>query len=256
MKKSLRAIMFRVWYNYVNSIDKDADILFMNYGFHDKEHEVALDPKFEKNRYSIQLYHRLANAVNLKDKTLVEVGCGRGGGLAYVTERFETKSSIGIDLDQKAVDFGNKHHKVKGLSFVQGNAMSLPFSDQSCDVLLNVESSHRYPDFEQFLSEVKRVLKPNGYFLFTDFRYSHQLADMEQSLKNSGMKMIEGFRINDNVVEALNLDNNRRAQLIKKLIPRFLHKSANNFAGSVGSKTYHQIKDGYYEYYLYVFSLT
>ncbi len=253
MRTHLRTVMFRIWYFYVNTIDKDADILLMNYGYHDSNEKIELKPEYESNRYSIQLYYRLAKSIDLVNKSLVEVGCGRGGGLAYITDRFSTASSLGIDLDQRAVNFGNKHHKNKGLKFVQGNAQALPLPDNSFDCVLNVESSHRYHDFPQFLSEVKRILKPNGYFLFTDFRYRNEYPDMLKQLENFGLTKIEQQEINDQVLEALDLDHQRRQKLVEKLIPKFLHKAALNFAGTIGSSTYKQIQAHDYEYFLFVF---
>lgn len=253
MGNPLRSAMFRIWYFYVNTIDKDADILLMNYGYHDSNEVIDLKPAYESNRYSIQLYHRLANSVDLVNKSLLEVGCGRGGGLAYVTERFSTATSLGIDLDQRAVKFGNKHHKIKGLKFMQGNAQALSLPDQSFDCVLNVESSHRYPNFPLFLSEVMRILKPGGYFLFTDFRYRNDYPIMLEQLANSGLIKIEQQAINDQVLQALDLDHQRRQKLVNKLIPKFLHKAALNFAGTIGSSTYNQIKAHDYEYFLFVF---
>lgn len=51
--------MFRIWYWYVNKVDRNADILFMNYGFSDKNQKIPLDEQNEFNRYSNQLYHHL-----------------------------------------------------------------------------------------------------------------------------------------------------------------------------------------------------
>jgi ubiquinone/menaquinone biosynthesis C-methylase UbiE len=253
MRTRLRTLMFRIWYFYVNTIDKDADILLMNYGYHDSNEEIELKPEYESNRYSIQLYHRLAKSIDLENKSLVEIGCGRGGGLAYITERFSTASSLGIDLDKRAVNFGNKHHKIKGLKFLQGNAQDLQLPDNSFDCVLNVESSHRYPNFPLFLSEVKRILKPNGYFLFTDFRYSNEYPAMLKHLENIGLTKIEQQDINDQVLEALNLDHHRRQKLVEKLIPKFLHKAGLNFAGTIGSSTYNQMQAHDYKYFLYIF---
>ena len=36
------------------------------------------------------------------------------------------------------------------------------------DIVINVESAHNYPSLPRFLSEVHRVLKPGGYFSWTD----------------------------------------------------------------------------------------
>jgi ubiquinone/menaquinone biosynthesis C-methylase UbiE len=54
------------------------------------------------------------------------------------------------------------------MDFVHGDAQSLPFADESFDVVINIEASHGYPDFPRFLAEVARVLRPGGRFLYAD----------------------------------------------------------------------------------------
>ncbi len=245
--------MFRFWYWYISRIDSDNEVVFMNYGYDDPSLKVDLHPDDESNRYSIQLYHRLAAAINLKNKDIVEIGCGRGGGLSYVTKTFSPARALGIDLEKRAVLFAGNYHKEEGLTFMQGDAQKLPLENNSFDALLNVESSHRYQDFDRFLSEVYRVLKPDGYFLYTDFRYPHEMPDLTNSLANNGFKLLEEQTINSNVVAALHLDNNRRKDLVERLIPGFLQKTALNFSGAVNSPTFMQIQTGDLVYYLYVF---
>ena len=53
MKSNFRENMFRIWYWYVNRVDKNAEILFMNFGFSDPDHDIPLDKENEPNRYSI-----------------------------------------------------------------------------------------------------------------------------------------------------------------------------------------------------------
>lgn len=244
--------LFRIWYWYVSTVDKNAEVLFMNYGYSGADEKIDLDPKDEINRYSIQLYHLLANAVPLQNKDLVEIGCGRGGGLAYVTNRFSPASAVGIDLNQRAVNFSNKHYRIPNLFFKQGDAQQLPLLNSSCDVLINVESSHRYPDMDLFLSEVVRILRPGGNFLFTDFRYNHEMSALENSLKNSGLEIVKEEDITSNVVNSLKLDDSRRRNLVERLVPSFLKKIALNFAGAVGSETYNQFENRDYIYMNYI----
>ena len=245
--------MFRVWYWYISKIDKDAEVTFMNYGYDDASLKIALDQDDESNRYSIQLYHRLASATNLKNKDIVEIGCGRGGWLAYINKTFTPSSALGIDLENKAICFANQHHKLNGLNFKQGDALNIPIESNACDIVLNVESSHRYLDMNRFLSEVTRVLKQNGYFLYTDFRYPHEMPALKESLISMNLKLIEEQIINKQVVSALNNDSERRKDLVKRLIPKIFHKSALNFAGVVNSPTYNQILNGDLIYYIYIF---
>ncbi len=252
MKFNFRESVFRIWYWYVNKIDKNAEVLFMNYGFSENGQNIPLDDKNEPNRYSIQLYHHLANEAEIKNKDIVEIGCGRGGGLSYIANQFSPASAIGVDLDKRAMSFCNDHYKEKELSFLQGDAQNLSLESNAYDVVVNVESSHRYPDMSAFLGEVSRILRPDGYFLFTDFRYDFEIEDVKKKLELSGLTVLKERFITEEVVKALELDDARRRILVKKLAPKFLHKIALNFAGTVGSETYNQFALGKYVYFSYV----
>ena len=252
MKKKLKKLIFRVGYWYISTIDQKGDILFMNWGYNDENEEITLTASDEPNRYPVQLYHRLAHTVDLKGKNILEIGCGRGGGLDYITRTFKPATAMGIDLEQRATDFGKKHFKVEGLSFQQGDALKLPFDDNAFDVVLNVESSHRYPDMNKFLTNVERVLKPNGYFLFTDFRNPESIPELLEMIKLFDFEWIDKVGINKQVLSGLTKDSERRRQLVIKYMPRFLHKTALNFAGVSDSQIYKMIESGEYEYFIFI----
>jgi ubiquinone/menaquinone biosynthesis C-methylase UbiE len=252
LKKNFRIWMFRVWYWYVNKIDKNVAILFMNFGYADTDQIIRLDVHDESNRYSIQLYHHLASNVHITNKDICEIGCGRGGGLEYITRFFSPASAIGIDLDKSAVAFCNRYYAVKGLSFLQGDAQEITLDNNSYDVVINVESSHRYPDMNLFLKEVYRILRPEGYLLFADFRYDFEIPILQKQLLSSGMTILKEEFITRQVVNALKLDDERKRKLVKKLTPIFLHKAALNFAGAIGSETYNRFVSGEYVYFSYI----
>lgn len=253
MKTSFRELLFRIWYWYVSTIDKNAEILFMNYGYSSPDQKLDLSAEDEPNRYSAQLYHHLAAAVDLEGKSLLEVGSGRGGGLSFIARHFPLKSTMGVDLNARAAKFCNKHYKLDNMKFMQGDAQKLDISNESYDVVLNVESSHRYPDMAAFLSEVKRILKPGGYFLFTDFRYDYEMEELNNDLDKAGLKKIKEELITEKVVKALDLDDGRRRKLVRMLAPKFLHKIALNFAGAKGTETYNYFAEKKYEYFSYIF---
>ena len=252
MNFNFRELMFRIWYWYISNIDKKAEVVFMNYGYSHPDQEVELKPEDEPNRYSIQLYHLLASSVDLKDKSLLEIGCGRGGGLSYVATYFPIRSASGVDLNQRATNFSLKHYNIKGLTFMQGDAQKLEIQNESFDAILNVESSHRYPDMQAFLGEVKRILRPGGHFLYTDFRYDYEMEDLHKQINDLGLKVVNRQIITPHVVKALELDDARRRNLVKKLAPKFLHKIALNFSGAKGSETYNQFASRKYEYFSYI----
>lgn len=92
------AVVFRMLYWYLNKLDKQKQLTFMNFGYAEPGEEIRLDPEFEKNRYPVQLYHHLCQLAEIENKDLVEVGSGRGGGLAYLAKTRSPASAIGIDL--------------------------------------------------------------------------------------------------------------------------------------------------------------
>jgi ubiquinone/menaquinone biosynthesis C-methylase UbiE len=251
-KMNLRETFFRLWYWYVSKIDKKGEVLFMNYGYHDKNQQITLEAQNEPNRYSIQLYHYLASTVDIENKDLVEVGCGRGGGLAYIAQNFSTASAAGVDLNKLAISFCQRHYNIKGLTFLQGDAQKLELKSSTYDIVLNVESSHRYQDMTMFLGEIFRILRPGGHFLFADFRYDHQMEELQKELESSGLIIVKEAIINQEVTAALELDDMRKRQLIRNLIPKVLHNIALNFAGTIGSDTYNKFISNKYIYFSYV----
>jgi len=71
-----------------------------------------------------------------------------------------------LDINGSMLAVGAERAEKRGLTpnltFVEANAEELPFEDSSVDVLVNIESSHTYPDLGRFLHEAARVLRPGG----------------------------------------------------------------------------------------------
>jgi len=213
----------------------------MNYGYHNINQQIAIDEYNEKNRFSIQLYHHLASEVEIKNKEIVEIGCGRGGGLSYIANKFSPHSAIGIDVCRKAISFCNNYYSgEKKLLFLRGNAQKILLENNSCDIVINVESSHRYNNMKAFLQEVYRILRSGGYFLFTDFRCSNKINEIKMLLKMCNFEILKEKFINNEIVTALQMDDQRKRTLIKKLSPKLLQKIAFNFAALIGSDTYNK----------------
>lgn len=255
LSPSTSRLAWKLWYHYVTNLDKKAQMIFMNYGYADLNtatRKTKLRDMDEKNRYGIQLYHYVASAVSLKGLDILEVGSGRGGGSSYIMRYLKPMSVTGVDFSKKAIRFCKKYHSIKGLSFYVGDAESLPFEDSKFDVIFNIESSHCYGDIGQFLREVFRVLRPNRYFLFADFRKMDEINSLRNQLLELGFELIKDERITQNVLKSLELDNERKTKLIMQKVPKILRKSFSDFAGVKGTEVYGSFRTGSREYFNFV----
>jgi len=246
---------WKAWYNYINKSDKDNELTFMNYGYAYYS-PLELKSKDEKNRYQIQLYDKIVKAIPspIEKSDMLEVGCGRGGGANYISEYLSPKSLDGIDICKPAIDFCRKN-RIRGISnvfFNEGDAMRIPHSNDFFDAVINIESSHRYPDMPKFLGEVKRVLKQEGYFSFVDFRATERIPELDDLMSFSGMNLLEEEVVTPEVLKALELDNARKLDMIARLVPKILHKPAREFASVIGSASYNSLIDGKREYKRYL----
>jgi ubiquinone/menaquinone biosynthesis C-methylase UbiE len=242
---------WEAWYWYISSLDKGGEVTFLNYGYADSN-KLELKKEDEDNRYSIQLYNHMADSISLEGLDIMEVGCGRGGGASYIARYLNSKSVKGIDLCKKSIDFCKEHYHIEGLSFYHGNALSLPFMDNSFHVVINVESSHRYSDMERFLGEVYRVLRPGGYFLFADLRDEELIESLKKQLDNCRLKTIKEELITANIIKALALANEKKIDLIERLVPRLLHGLTKEFAGTKKTALYKSFMKGKKEYLHYI----
>jgi ubiquinone/menaquinone biosynthesis C-methylase UbiE len=247
-----RKYLAKALYWYVSRVDTSADITFMNYGYSDQKQEIDLTPEEEPNRYPIQLYHHIAENIDFRNKALVEVGCGRGGGLFYIVKRWSPYSATGIDISKTSVRFCNDNFKIEGLTFLHGDAQHLPFENQSCDIVINVESSHRYENFEGFLTEVHRILCNGGLFLLADYRSKKKLPGLRDAIKAASFRVVKEEFINQQVVSALQLNSDRKRLWVKKLAPFFLHTIGRLFADAIESKLIEKFSSNRKLYFYYI----
>jgi ubiquinone/menaquinone biosynthesis C-methylase UbiE len=101
------------------------------------------------------------------DDVILDVGCGGGININRMAEK--AKKVYGVDYSIESVKLSrevNSEYINQGkVEVLEGNAQSLPFDDESFDIVTAFETIYFWPDIEKCFGEVKRVLKPGGIFL-------------------------------------------------------------------------------------------
>jgi ubiquinone/menaquinone biosynthesis C-methylase UbiE len=232
-------------WNRFYSIDW-GDTTTNNYGYAPAQGDHP--QRFQHQMY-LQLLYRLREAREVKTGLkLLEVSCGRGGGLNALLSKAPEIDATGLDVAYSAVDFCRRTYgESERLRFVQGSALDLPFPDGTFDAVLNVEASNDYGDRGRFFHEVARVLKPDGILLYADTVKQGRRESMEQDLVSAGFDA-EFRDITSNVAEACRLDSPRRREVIRRHAPvvgrLLLKRQLHNYAAIEGSSKFDAFVEG------------
>jgi ubiquinone/menaquinone biosynthesis C-methylase UbiE len=247
-------LVSKYFYRIQTRLFSTDDVVFLNIGYEeDPPMALPLAECDEPNRFYIQLDHRMATQAELKDKRVLEVGCGHGGGASYLMRSLHPASYTGLDLNRAAVAFCRKRHNLRSVDFVHGDAEKLPFPDQSFDAVINLESSAAYPHFSRFLAQVARVLRPGGHFLYADLRPRNSIAKWETALAEAPMRMLSQEVINAQVLRGLVKNKQRTMDLVSRL-PTGMHGIGREYSGLEGTGFYRAMQREKYLYRMYCFT--
>jgi ubiquinone/menaquinone biosynthesis C-methylase UbiE len=97
--------------------------------------------------------------------SFLDVGCGTGWAVRVAASRLKSGISCGIDISPKMI--GNAVSRKSGgelenACFQIANSESIPFRDETFNSIICTFSIHHYENPVASLSEMKRVLKPDG----------------------------------------------------------------------------------------------
>jgi len=107
---------------------------------------------------------------------VLDLGCGNGRFFEFY--KGENIDYFGVDSSEKLIEIAKK--KNPGARFQVADALKLPFPANYFDKIYSIAVLHQIPSEElrlQFLKEAKRVLKPEGFFIVTCWKF-HQSKEL------------------------------------------------------------------------------
>ena len=98
--------------------------------------------------------------------TVLDVGCGEGSHLHYLTEKGLKGTKIGFDISKDAIQLAASNFFPDAFWCVADLAHS-PFAESAFDVILNIFSPSQYQEFDRVLKPGGKVIKvvPNAQYL-------------------------------------------------------------------------------------------
>ena len=107
-------------------------------------------------------------------EVIMDVGCGTGRLLRKARQQYPNAHLIGVDAAEKMIE------EASGLlpkaEFHVAMAEALPLPDKSVDLAFSTLSFHHWANQAKGISEVARVLRPQGRFLLADIIIPHWLS--------------------------------------------------------------------------------
>jgi ubiquinone/menaquinone biosynthesis C-methylase UbiE len=215
----------------------------LNFGYWSSKHT---DPISAQNN----LCMIFANLAELSSgKYVVDVGSGLSAPSKLWRDTFNDLNLYCVNINFKQLSFSGLQRNIE---FINSTSTKLPFTDNSVDRVLSLESAQHFRPLPDFISESKRILTKNGLLVFAipittinpsigklgllKFTWSseHYSIDyLKNLILSSGFTICDEKFIGSNVYEPLADYYDENRSMLKKLIlkqyPRYvemiLHKS-------------------------------
>ncbi len=104
------------------------------------------------------------------DGTMLDVGCGEGRHIFGVMQDYPMMRCIGLDMDDESLEKAEEGYEYfesiskAGAEFLKGSAYSLPFPNDTFDLVVCSEVLEHLHEYDDAVKEIFRVLKPGGKF--------------------------------------------------------------------------------------------
>jgi len=147
---------------------KQANILYHDWeaSTYDEKWSISYDERCIS--YARERFETVAGTAGWPYPSALELGCGTGFFLLNLKQAGVLDRGFVTDISPGMVEVAKRNAESLGFS-VEGrvaDAESIPYPDESFDLVVGHAVLHHIPDVELALREVIRVLKPGGRFVF------------------------------------------------------------------------------------------
>ena len=150
-------------------MDIQSSIMATKQGF---ENSFSSGDLYNKQTQDEQHLKRILAFLPLKaNMKILDLGVGSGYMSFPIAKKWHNISIIGLDVVEKALDVNRikaKKENITNINFITYNGIEFPFADNEFDMVISRYALHHFPDIQKSISEVSRVIKPEGFLFISD----------------------------------------------------------------------------------------
>ncbi len=138
----------------------------------------------------------------IKEKIVLDVACGTGYGTHILSQ--VAKDISWLDVDPQTVKVAKEKYHAPNLHYFLGDGKKLPFEDNQFDTVISFETIEHIVEYEQFLKEIKRVLKGDGTLIISTPNFLGEIVKNTYHVSNFTFKdFVDTIKNHFNINEIL-----------------------------------------------------
>ena len=171
-------------------------------------------------KFTVKFKHYLLEKIKLTvGDAVLDIACGNGTLLNMLSSKYNIIGK-GVDISEKMI--ANARMKAPQMMFEVAGCESIPFDDETIDIITVCAAYHHFPNVRLFAKEAHRLLKENGTIYIADVYYStiirwiinpfvplSKAGDVRFYSPNEIIKNFEAFGF-----EAINISINGHVQIV------------------------------------------
>lgn len=225
--------------------------LFFNGGYLPLAADLHSGEDFAREAHCAMMYHFVARTLPgepaTSPRSVLDVGCGQGGGLRYLAGLFPDAAITGTDRSMGAVMRARRNlRRMPRVQVVRTAAAGAGIVGRDHDLIVGV-GTPTYVGLARFIAESRRHLAPGGIVSISGgYRqgdHAQIRAEIAEAAAAAGMALAEYRDVSANTFAALNADIPRRERAVAR-VPWPFRGLARRWSDLPGSREYREYEDG------------
>lgn len=177
-----------------------------------KSGNMNIIEKLVVNNYIRKLINKYWELPTLKSlgmdvagKLVLDVGCGVGYTIKELTENYQPKKVVGIDVDESSIRIAKRNNP--DCLFQNVSINHNEFFTDTFDCVISIATLHHIENWKTAVNEISRILRVNGQFLLIDFtkqgldRWFYRLFDHPRKNMFTGQQLLDSLFLNGIKIE-------------------------------------------------------